>query len=239
MCGSAPVRNRILGVTAAAVAGVLALGGCTVTVPAPVPPAGVQATPPATYAAPTTRAGHDAAAVAARDMTFAAGNLLSPNVPVGYNDLLGRSDYASTAAAVPEWKQLKDNVAGQVRYSNGAGCQLAHWVTTNQGPLVTPGDDLASTQKLMEYLIPSVVPDSLRQARLPWAPEAGGRGRTISFQSYTAKASEGVAASTVWGRMLGTAGTGLVVTLSCPTDGLLASTTPRVMAKLAVAPPAS
>ena len=46
-------------------------------------------------------------------------------------------------------------------------------------------------------------------------------------------------ASTVWARMLGTADTALVVSLACPTDALLAATTPELMAKLSVAPPSN
>ncbi|MCQ9163075.1 MULTISPECIES: hypothetical protein [unclassified Arthrobacter] len=234
---AAPARVRFLAAVASA-AGALALGGCTIAVPVPGPTATVA--PPSTFAAPTIQAGHDAAAVAAKNMTFPAGTTLSRNVPVGYNDILGQGGYSGSGApAPPEWKLLKNNVAGQTLYSNTAGCQLAYWATSNQGPLITPGDDLASTRKLMAYLIPSVVPESLKPAELPWSAEAGKGNRTISFLSYGTKASKGVPASTVWGRLLGTAGTGLVVSLACPTDALLASTTPRVMDKLSVAPPAN
>ncbi|WP_146238810.1 hypothetical protein [Arthrobacter livingstonensis] len=235
-----PFRGRAMGLAAVAAASALALGGCTIAVPAPRPTATVQPTPTATFAVPTIQAGHDAAAVAAKNMTFDAGRTLSPNVPVGFNDVLGQSaDSTSGTALPPEWKLLKNNVAGQTQYSDAAGCKVAYWVTSNQGPLISSGDDLTSTQNLMKYLIPSVVPDALKDATLPWVAEAGKKGRGISVLSYTTKGSKGGMASRVWGRLLGTSGTGLVVTLACPTDAFLASTTPRVMAKLSVAPPAN
>ncbi|MGA7203251.1 MAG: hypothetical protein WBX27_01325 [Specibacter sp.] len=232
--------GRATALAVAALFGASVLAGCTIAVPAPAPTQATATTPPPTYAAPTTQAGHDAAAVAAKDMGFAAGTTLSPNVPVGFSDALGQPEASDSATPPPpEWTLRTNNVAGRMQYTNAAGCTLAYWVATNQGPLITPGDDKASTENLMKYLIPSVVPSSLTDAALPWVAEAGKKGRTIAFLGHGTKAAKGVPASIVWGRMLGTAGTGLLVTLSCPTDALLASTTPRVLAKLSVAPPSS
>ena len=223
-----------------AVAALAALGGCSISVPSPVPQTTAQPTPPPTYAPPTVVAGHDAAAVAAAPMTFAAGTTLSPGVPVEFNDILGQppQDYSETPGP-PEWKLLKKNVAGQTQYSNAAGCLLAHWTTANQGPLITQGDDKASSTELMKYLIPSVMESGLSEAKLPWVGEAGKPGPSISFLAFNTKAAKGVMASTVWARMLGTADTGLLVTLACPSDALLGATTPKVMAKLSVAPPSN
>lgn len=216
------------------------LSACTIAIPDPAPTA-VETTAAPTYAPPTVVAGHDAAAVAAAPMTFAAGNTLQPGAPVGFSDALGQpteGDPMSTPGP-PEWKLLKKNVAGQTQYSNAAGCLLAHWTTANQGPLIAPGDDLASTTSLMTYLIPSVTESALSEAKLPWVEQAGKKGPAISFLAFNTKAGKDVMASTVWARMLGTAGTGLVVTLACPTDDLLAATTPKMTAKLSVAPPSN
>lgn len=230
---------------AIAAAGVLAvalaaLSGCSISIPAPAQPTAGQSVAPPTYAPPTIVAGHDDAAVAAAPMTFEAGNTLMPGVPVAFSDILGQppQDYSQTPGP-PEWKLVKQNVAGQTQYSNDAGCQLAYWVTANQGPLVTGGDDKASTLELMKYMVPSAMDGSLAEAKLPWVAEAGTAGQQISFLSFNTKAAKDVMASTVWGRMLGTADTGLVVSLACPTDELLAATTPKMMAKLSVAPPSN
>lgn len=226
-----------------AVATVLAatLSGCTIAIPeAPSPASESVSSAPPSYAAPTVVAGHDAAAVAAAPMTFAAGNTLQAGVPVGFSDALGQpSEGTLGTPGPPEWTLLKNNVAGQTQYSNAAGCQLAHWTTTNQGPLIAEGDDKSSTSNLMKYLIPSVTESALSEATLPWVEEAGKKGQSISFLSFTRKASKDVKASTVWARMLGTADTGLVVTLACPTDALLTDTTAKVMTKLSVAPPSN
>lgn len=232
--------GRAVALALALALGVPLMAGCSVSVPVPAPTKATAPTPVPTYAAPTTQAGHDAAAVAAKNMGFAAGTTLSPNVPVGFSDALGQPAASDSATpAPPEWTLKVNNVAGRTQYSNAGGCTLAYWVTANQGPLITEGDDKASTGRLIAYLIPSVVPSSLTEAQLPWVGEAGKKGPTIAFMGFHTKAAKGVPASTVWGRVLGTAGTGLVVSLSCPTDALLASTTPRAMAKLSVAPPAN
>ncbi|POH58408.1 hypothetical protein [Arthrobacter glacialis] len=226
-----------VGVAAMALA---ALSGCTIAVPSPTAPTVAQSPAPPSFAPPTIVAGHDAAAVAAAPMTFAAGTALRASVPVEFSDILGQppQDYAETPGP-PQWKLLKKNMAGQTQYSNAAGCKAAYWVTTHQGPLITMGDDKGSTFELMKYLIPSVLPDSLTETTLPWVAEAGTKGPGITFLRHNTKGAEGVMASSVWARMLGTADTALMVTLACPNDELLASTTPELMAKLSVAPPSN
>lgn len=219
------------------VAGV-GLSGCTISVPVEPPATEVKTTPNPSFAAPTTKAGHDAAAIARKNMDFPAGNKLSENVPVTFADKLGESesDFASTPKPA-EWKVLLANVAGQTQYSNKAGCMISYWTTRNQGPLITAGDDKQSTVAMFQYLIPSVVPTALKDATWPWVAEAGKKGPNISFLKYTTKAGKGVKVSAVYARMLGTSNTGLMITISCPTDALLTSTTPRIMSKLSVAPP--
>ncbi len=238
-------RTRLIlahGPSAVVLAMALALSGCAITVPASEAPSPTQHVPPPTFAPPTVVAGYDAKAVAAAPMTFDAGKTLLPNVPIGFNDLLGEpqqtADHAQTPGP-PEWKLLLNNVAGQTQYSNDAGCQLAYWTTSNQGPLITQGDDKASSVALMKYLIPSVTDSALTEAQLPWVAEAGKSGTDISFLTFGTRAGKGVMASTVWGRLLGTANTGLLVTLACPTDDVLAASPPKMMAKLSVAPPSN
>ncbi|MFQ4147149.1 hypothetical protein AAGW05_00390 [Arthrobacter sp. LAPM80] len=233
----AAARTRIAAVALMAVAG---LAGCSITVPSTAAPTVSESTPARTYAPPSVQAGHDAAAVAAAPMTFAAGNTLSPGIAVKFSDNLGQSpqDYSETPVP-PEWKIVTNTVAGRTQYTNAAGCLAAYWTTTNQGPLITAGDDKASTVAMMKYLIPSVMDESLIEAKLPWTAEAGKNGPAISFLGFHTKAAKDVMASTVWVRMLGTAGTGLLVSLACPSDALLASTTPQVMATLSVAPPSN
>lgn len=214
------------------------LTSCTISVPISEPSASTAATSTPSYAAPTIQAGHNAAAVAAKNMSFPAGDTLSPNVPVTISDVLAQGDGSYSATPPPpEWTLLANNVAGRTSYSNKAGCKVTYWTTTNQGPLIVPRDDRASTVKLFSYLLPSVLPDALRDATWGWVAEPGKKGPTISMLRYSAKAANGAPASTVWARMLGTSDTGLVISISCPTDALLKATTPRVMAKLVVVPP--
>lgn len=230
------------GLSAVALFLALALSGCTIALPASDAPNTAQNTTPPTFAPPTVVAGYDAKAVAAAPMTFAAGETLLPNVPVGFSDILGEpqqtADYTKTPGP-PEWKLLLNNVAGQTQYSNDAGCQLAYWTTSNQGPLITQGDDRASSVALMKYLLPSVIDSALAEVQLPWAAEAGKPGTGISFLAFRTRAGKGFMASTVWARLLGTANTGLLVSLACPTDDLLAAAAPKVMEKLSVAPPSN
>ena len=227
---------------ALALAAALTLTACTITLPATETPATAPSAPPPTFAPPTVVAGYDAKAIAGAPMTFEAGNSLRPDVPVAFHDILGEpvqaADYTQTPGP-PEWKLLVNKVGGQTRYSNASGCQLTYWTTTRQGPLIAQGDDRASTVALMKYLLPSVMESSLGEAQLPWTAEAGKAGPGISFLAFGTKAGKDVMASTVWARVLGTADTGLLLTLACPTDELLAATTPKVMTKLSVAPPSN
>lgn len=239
MWGKNPVRGAAKLVAAALVAG-LALSGCTISLPAPEPTATGPSVPPPSFVPPTVVAGHDAKAVASKPMSFEAGKTLAAGVPVGYSSILDQppQDYSETPGP-PDWKVVAVNKAGETQYGNAAGCRLSTWTTTNQGPLIVQNDDKGSTLALMRYLIPSVVESALKADEWPWVAEAGKKGPTISFLSFSTKAGKGVMASTVWARMLGTADTGLLITLACPSDALLAQTTPKVKVKLSVAPPSN
>ena len=80
--------------------------GCSVGVPDPAAPRDVQTTP--ALATPTITPGHDAAAVAARDLPFTAGDSLAAGVAVGLSDGLREA---------PGWKPVKENVAGRTATS--------------------------------------------------------------------------------------------------------------------------
>ncbi|MHC6230375.1 hypothetical protein ACX5I6_12010 [Arthrobacter sp. MMS24-T111] len=105
--------------------GAVLLAGCSVDVRDPAAPE----TPPGTpvLSTPTITPGHDAAAVAARDLPFAAGGTLAPGVPVGISDELKRA---------PGWKQVTEDVSGASQYAKADGCVVAARVSTGQGPLV-------------------------------------------------------------------------------------------------------
>ncbi len=128
--------------------------------PDPAAPKAAPATP--TLATPTITPGHDAAAVAAKDMPFTAGETLAAGVPVQLSD--GLRD-------VPGWKPGKENLAGASEYVKEDGCVVSAKVRTNQSALAVPGDDRASTEALFQYLDASI---------LPGLPETGdpalGRG---------------------------------------------------------------
>lgn len=141
----------------------------------------------------------------------------------------GPSTATDAVSSAPPSSAAPTVVAG---HGAAAGCQLARWSTANQGPLSVDGVDKISTSNLMKYLIPSVTESALNESTLPWVVEAGKKGQGISSLSFTSSASKDVMASTVWARMLGTADTGLVVSLACPSDGLLSDTTAKIMTKL-------
>ena len=112
-------------------------GGCSVGVPDPAAPSVAKTTPaPAT---PTITPGHDAAAVAAKDLPFTAGDSLAPGVSVALSDGLREA---------PGWKPVRENVAGENRYVKADGCVVSARVRVNQGALAVTGDDKASTVEL-------------------------------------------------------------------------------------------
>ncbi|WP_354184812.1 hypothetical protein [Arthrobacter sp. UYCu712] len=121
--------------------------GCSVGVPDPAAPRAAAGTP--TRSTPTVTPGHDAAAVAARDMSFAAGESLAAGVPVQVSDGLRET---------PGWKTGKQGVAGGSEYVKADGCLAAAKVRVNQQPLVVSGDDKASTVALSNTLTPASSP---------------------------------------------------------------------------------
>ncbi|ABY23412.1 hypothetical protein RSal33209_1676 [Renibacterium salmoninarum ATCC 33209] len=229
-------RLRTVGLGfALATLSVAALSGCQLNVPAPEVSSGTSGTP--SYQAPTITPGHDAAAVAGKDMDWKAGNDLSLGVPVAWADQLAQATDPTGAQTPSEWKPLKIKQAGESEYSHANGCLLSYWQNVNQGPLMVTEDDKASTIALFKYLMPAVSPDDLKESSWPWSQQPGKPSPSIQFLSARHKAS---ATSPAWiysARMLNHTGGSLVLRLSCPNDALLDSTLAAAQTKLVVSPP--
>ncbi|MFC7848928.1 hypothetical protein ACFUTU_10695 [Arthrobacter sp. NPDC057388] len=213
----------------AAVAFVASLAGCSVGVPDPAAPSN----PPVTSgpATPTITPGHDAGAVAARDMPFSAGPTLARGVPVGLSEDL---------AEAPHWKQVVSNAGGASRYRKSDGCQAAAEVRQNQWPLVA-ADDRESTAALFAYLDSTILPGYLKPASLRWGGERGKPGPAVEVLALERAANpsgqRAGRAITVMARVFGMAGSSVFVSVSCPTAAALAAARADVAQWLAVVPP--
>ncbi len=213
------------------------LAGCTIRVNQPEDTSSRSASPTPSYAAPTILPGHDAAAVAAKDMTWAAGNTLSIGVPVGWNDHVPEVTSTGNETPPAEWKAARLNQGGWTEYQNVNSCTESHWFTVNQQPLMTAEDDLASTRALFHFLMPSVLPEVLKETTMRWGQDLSKPTPSVQFLSWRQNAAAGHPAILYNARMFNHAGTGLVFTLSCPTDALLDATYAALLNKLSVAPP--
>jgi hypothetical protein len=212
---------------AGALLGATALSGCSVGVPDPAAPK-VEQTATA-LATPTITPGHDAAAVAAKDMPFSAGATLAEGVPVGISDGL------KTARG---WKPVKMNVAGESQYMKKDGCLAAAKVRTNQGPLVG-ADDKESTIGLFTYLDPTILPAYLETATLRWGGEPDKPGRKVEVLVLEKPGRPGAKSTVVLARVFGTAASSVYVSVSCPSAATLAEARAEVAARLVVVPPSS
>ncbi|UKA65498.1 hypothetical protein LFT44_13350 [Arthrobacter sp. FW306-05-C] len=220
-----PGRTRRTGVPLAfACLGAVLLGGCSVGVPDPSVPAATPNTP--VLATPTITPGHDAAAVAARDLPFSAGGTLAPGVPVGISDEL---------KGAPGWKLEKENVAGASQYAKTDGCVVAARVSTGQAPLAQ-GGDRESTVALFQYLDGTIQPSYLKTETLQWggAPDAPGRNVEVLALEQPAP---GGRSTVVLARVFGTAGSSAYITVSCPNPAALASARNEVRRYLPLLPP--
>lgn len=209
---------------AAALAAVALLGGCSVGVPDPaVPDTAPASRQPAT---PTVTPGHDAGAVAARNMPFSAGATLAHGVPVQVSEGL---------ADAPHWQQAGNNTGGVTHYRKDDGCLAAAKVRTNQWPLVS-GGDRESTEKLFTYLDPTILPKYLKPASLRWGGEPGKPGPAVEVLVLERAAlPKGKAA--ILARVFGQAGSSVFVTVSCPSAPALAAARTDVARWLTVLPP--
>ncbi|MEN8581849.1 hypothetical protein ABFP37_03940 [Burkholderia sp. RS01] len=209
----------------AAAAAVAFLGGCSLGIPDPAVPGTVPAT--RQLATPTITPGHDAAAVAARNMTFSAGTTLARGIPVGLSEGL---------ADAPEWRRSGSGGGGTNVYLKSDGCQVAAKVSANQWPLVK-GDDRESTAALFAYLDPTILPKYLKPAVLRWGGEPGRPGPTVDVLVLERAARPAGRAAVVLARVFGTAGSSVYASVSCPSAPALAAARADVERLLTVVPP--
>ncbi|TDT82561.1 hypothetical protein DFO47_102492 [Arthrobacter sp. AG258] len=211
---------------AMAALGAALLAGCSVGVRDPAAPE----TPPSTPAlsTPTITPGHDAAAVAARDLPFAAGGTLAPGVPVGISDELQRA---------PGWKPVTKDVSGASQYAKADGCVVAARVSTGQGPLVR-GDDRESTVALFQYLDATIQPSYLTTETLQWGGSVEEPGKSVEVLVLE-PAAHGGKPTAVLARVFGTAGSSAYISVSCPDPGSLAAARKDVARYLPLVPPSA
>jgi len=219
------VRRRLAGLVSAGAAGVL-LAGCTVNVPDPAAPKPSPSV--STLATPTITPGHDAAAVAAKDLPLAAGGTLAPGEPVTVSTRLEE---------VPGWSVVHSALQGETRYKKTDGCMLAVRVSVNQGPLVVAGDDVASTKELFHYLDAGVAVDSLKTASLRWGEDSDTPQHSVEFLSLESSSASGAQSAVVLARLFSAPASSVYVSLACPDDKSLAPARAEIMAQLVVVPP--
>lgn len=213
------------GLLAGSLFGAAALTGCSVGVPDPAA-AKIEQTVTA-LATPTITPGHDADAVAAKDMPFAAGGTLAVGVPVGISD--GLKDE-------PGWKPVKQNVAGESQYLKADGCLVAAKIRTHQSPLAL-SDDKESTVGLFAYLDPSILPSYLKTSTLRWGGERDKPGPTAEVLLLERPALPGASSTAVLARVFGKAASSIYISVACPDAGTLAAAQADVVARLVLVPP--
>ncbi|MFF1382663.1 hypothetical protein ACFVWT_03760 [Arthrobacter sp. NPDC058288] len=203
-----------------------AVAGCSVDVPDPAAPS-VDRTTPA-LATPTITPGHDAAAVAAKDLPFTAGDSLAGGVAVGLSDGLREA---------PGWKTIKENVAGENRYLKADGCVVSARVRVNQTALAVAGDDKASTVELFKYLDPTILPGYLKTDTLRWGGEPDKPGPRAEVLVFEGGSAPGGKSNAVLARLFATAGSSVYISLSCPGPAALAAARADVAQRLVLVPP--
>jgi hypothetical protein len=216
-----------VGPAAGALLGMLALAGCSVGVPDPETPAPRQTA--TALATPTITPGHDAAAVAARDMPFSAGPSLVAGVPVGISEGLKNA---------PGWTQVKEKVSGESQFAKADGCLVAAKVRANQSPLVL-ADDRESTVGLFTYLDPTILPAYLKTATLRWGGEPGKPGPVVEVLVLEEPGQPGAKSTAVMARLFGAAASSLYVSVACPDAATLAAARAEVAGRLVVVPPSN
>jgi hypothetical protein len=211
----------------ASVFGAVLLAGCSIDVPDPAAPPGEQVTPG--LATPTITPGHDAEAVAAKDLPFSAGGALAPEFPVGISDGLKET---------PGWKPVKENVAGESQYMKTDGCLVAAKVSINQSPLAL-GDDRASTVGLFTYLDPTILPEYLKTETLRWGGELDKPGPRVEVLLLEKPVAPGARAIAVMARVFSTPATSIYISVSCPDASTLATARQDIAGRLIIVPPSA
>lgn len=204
---------------------VLASQACSVDVRDPTAPVPASSTPG--LATPTITPGHDASAVAAADMPFAAGGTLAKGVPVGISDGLREA---------PGWTMVKEDVAGESQYQRADGCLVAAKVRTNQWPLVSK-DDHASTVALFKYLDATILPEYLTTQTLRWGGEVDKPGPAVEVLQLERPAVGGANPTAVLARLFGNAGSSVYISITCNDGGAITSARADVQQHLLVVPP--
>lgn len=218
------VRRRLAGPVAIGAAGVL-LAGCSVNVPDPAAPKPSPSV--STLATPTITPGHDAAAVAAKDLPLTAGGTLAPGEPVTVSTRLEE---------VPGWSVVHSALQGENRYKKTDGCTLAVRVSVNQGPLVVAGDDAASTKEMFSYLNAGAL-DGLKPASLRWGEGSDKPQHSVEFLGLESSAASGGKSALVLARLFSAPASSVYVSLSCPDDATLKAARAEALAQLVVVPP--
>jgi hypothetical protein len=211
----------------ASVFGAGLLAGCSIDVPDPSGPSVEQSV--AGPATPTITPGHDAEAVAAKDLPFTAGSALAPEAPVGISDGLKEA---------PGWKPVKENVAGERQYVKADGCLVAAKVRINQAPLAL-GDDRASTVGLFAYLDPSILPEYLKAETLRWGGDPEKPGPRVEVLVLEKPAAPGARATAVMARLFSTPASSVYISVSCPDASTLAAARHDVAERLIIIPPSA
>lgn len=211
------------------IAVVLSLGAATAcSGNMPDPASTVASAPGAAFAAPGVTSGHDADSAASSDMTMAAGETLAAGVPVGISDGLKDAD---------GWKQVRNSVQGENRFTNDNGCVVSTRVRGNQAVLAVPGDDKASTVALFQYLDPGILPEYLRMDTLRWGDGEGNSGPRVDVLSFEGTRQTGSRATVILARVFSKAGSSVYVSVSCPKAEDLDRAREEVVARLPVVPP--
>ncbi|HKU34242.1 MAG TPA: hypothetical protein VJP90_01700 [Paenarthrobacter sp.] len=219
------VRRRLLALGAAGSACLL-MAGCSVNVPDPAAPKPSSAE--STLSTPTITPGHDAAAVAAKDLPLGAGGTLVPGEPV---------TYASRLEEVPGWSVVHSGMQGENRYAKSDGCLAVARVSVNQGPLVVPGDDVASTKALFQYLDAGVDTEKLKAATLRWGQDSGKPQRSVELLALESGSTAGGKQALVMARLFSGPESSVYVSIACPSTSALANAKADVQAQVAVVPP--
>ncbi|GAA3282009.1 hypothetical protein [Paenarthrobacter aurescens] len=218
------VRRRLAGLVAGGATGVL-LAGCSVNVPDPAAPAPMPSV--STLATPTITPGHDAAAVAGKDLPLAAGGTLAPGEPVTVSTRLEE---------VPGWSVVHSALQGENRYKKTDGCTFAVRVSVNQGPLVVAGDDAASTKELFSYLKGGAL-DGLKPASLRWGEGSDKPQRSVEFLGLESSAAVGGKPALVLARLFSAPASSVYISLSCPDDATFNVARTEALSRLVVVPP--
>lgn len=219
-------KVRAMATAGALVPALVGLSACTVSVrdAAVQEPASDTPRP----AAPSITPGHDAEAVASKDLPLAAGDTLSPGVAVGVSD--GLKD-------TPGWKHVRVNVQGENEFTKADGCTVASKVRTNQNALSVEGSDRASTAALFQYVDPSILPEYLRVDTLRWGGDADKPTHRAEVLALEGNTHSGTRATVVFARLFSKAGSSVYISVSCPDANALSAAKADVASHLALIPP--